>query len=188
MSINIKSSTLTEVMLPKLSVIIPVFNAASTICRTLDSLVSQRGVEFEIICIDDGSTDDSRDIIADWINKDSRIRYIYQVNKGSGPARNAGIAVAKGDYVAFMDPDDWLPDDSVYKKLIDAAESYKVKAAGGNLIKFDRLTGDSLGFQDQPFAEDGILKFNDYQYSGYYQRFIFKKGANRRMQPILPSL
>lgn len=175
MSINIKSSPLTEVMLPKLSVIIPVFNASSTISRTLDSLVSQRGVEFEIICIDDGSTDNSRDIIAAWIKKDSRIRYIYQVNKGPGPARNAGIEVATGDYLAFMDPDDWLPDDNVYRTLIDAAERYKVSAAGGNLFRFDRISGERLGLQDQPFTEDGILTFSDYQYSGYYQRFIFKK-------------
>lgn len=175
MSNNFEMASSTAINAPKLSVIIPVYNAASTIGRTLSSLISQRGVELEIICIDDGSTDDSRDIIAEWIKKDTRISYFYQVNKGSGPARNAGIEVATGDYFAFMDPDDWLPNDNVYRTLIDAAEHYKVSAAGGNLFRFDRMSGEKLGLQDQPFTEDGILTFSDYQYSGYYQRFIFKK-------------
>lgn len=175
MSNNFEMASSTAINAPKLSVIIPVYNAGSTIGRTLSSLISQRGVELEIICIDDGSTDDSRDIIAEWIKKDTRISYFYQVNKGSGPARNAGIEVATGDYFAFMDPDDWLPNDNVYRTLIDAAEHYKVSAAGGNLFRFDRMSGEKLGLQDQPFTEDGILTFSDYQYSGYYQRFIFKK-------------
>lgn len=175
MSNNFETASSTAINAPKLSVIIPVYNAGSTIGRTLTSLISQCGVELEIICIDDGSTDDSRDIIAEWIKKDTRISYFYQVNKGSGPARNAGIEVATGDYLAFMDPDDWLPDDNVYRTLIDAAERYKVSAAGGNLFRFDRISGEKLGLQDQPFTEDGILTFSDYQYSGYYQRFIFKK-------------
>ena len=175
MSNNFETASSTAINAPKLSVIIPVYNAGSTIGRTLSSLISQRGVELEIICIDDGSTDDSRDIIAEWIKKDTRISYFYQVNKGSGPARNAGIEVATGDYFAFMDPDDWLPNDNVYRTLIDAAEHYKVSAAGGNLFRFDRMSGEKLGLQDQPFTEDGILTFSDYQYSGYYQRFIFKK-------------
>ncbi|WP_167929648.1 glycosyltransferase family 2 protein [Olsenella sp. SW781] len=94
----------------RLSVIVPVYNVARWIDRCLESLVSQNFPDFEIVCVNDGSTDGSRERLAEWEAGDSRIRVIDQVNRGPSAARNAGICAARGDYVSFLDADDrYLP-------------------------------------------------------------------------------
>lgn len=94
----------------RLSVIVPVYNVARWIDRCLESLVSQNFPDFEIVCVNDGSTDGSRERLAEWEAGDSRIRVIDQVNRGPSAARNAGIRAACGDYVSFLDADDrYLP-------------------------------------------------------------------------------
>ena len=93
----------------KVSVIIPLYNKAHTIERTLRSVFSQTYTNFEVIIIDDGSTDGSTNIIKEEF-KDERLKIIVQQNKGVSYARNVGIENAKGDYIAFLDADDeWLP-------------------------------------------------------------------------------
>lgn len=169
------------------SVVIPIYNASRTLDRTILSLISQEDVDLEIICVDDGSTDCSRKKILEWADKDSRIHYIFQSNKGAGPARNAGIEIAEGEFIAFMDPDDWLPDSHVYSGLIELARRYRVKAAGGNLSKFDRCNQKYLGLQEHPFAEGGITAYESYQFAGYYQRFIFLRSLLDEFQIRFPS-
>jgi glycosyltransferase involved in cell wall biosynthesis len=93
---------------PKISVIIPAYNAARFIRRTIDSVLAQSFSDYEIIIIDDGSTDDTAEIVKSCGDK---VKYIYQKNAGDGPARNTGIAAAKGEWLAFLDHDDqWLPE------------------------------------------------------------------------------
>lgn len=89
-----------------ISVIIPVFNAEKHLKRCLDSILNQTYHDFEIILVDDGSTDNSRLICEEYKRKDSRIEVYSNSNKGPGPARNYGIEMAKGDYIYFMDSDD----------------------------------------------------------------------------------
>lgn len=89
-----------------LSIIIPVYNATDTIDRCLKSVVQSAGKRSEIICIDDGSGDDSADKIMAWQQRDSRIKIIRQENKGVSEARNAGLRVINGEYVVFVDADD----------------------------------------------------------------------------------
>lgn len=89
-----------------ISVIIPAFNAASCLEQCIDSILKQTYTNFEIIVIDDGSTDDTQNICKKYESIDSRIRYIYQKNAGVSAARNRGIENAKGDWVAFVDADD----------------------------------------------------------------------------------
>jgi glycosyltransferase involved in cell wall biosynthesis len=90
------------------SVVIPAFNAGRFIRRTIDSILAQTYKDYEIIVVDDGSTDDTAEVVKVY---GAKVRYVYQENSGDGPARNAGIAVAKGDWISFLDHDDeWLPE------------------------------------------------------------------------------
>lgn len=94
--------------MPKITVVIPLYNKAGYIRRALDSVFSQTFIDYEIIVIDDGSTDDSVDHVE--IYNDSRLRIIHQENSGPGAARNRGINESRGEYIAFLDADDeWLP-------------------------------------------------------------------------------
>lgn len=91
-----------------ISVVIPAFNAGQFIRRTIDSVLAQTYRDYEIIVVDDGSTDNTAEVVKSYGPK---IHYIYQKNAGDGPARNTGIAAAKSDWIAFLDHDDeWLPE------------------------------------------------------------------------------
>lgn len=93
---------------PKVSVIIPVYNTAEFLHQCLDSIVNQTLQNIEIICVDDGSTDKSMDILSEYAANDSRITILTQQNKGGGAARNTGMKVARGEYLAFFDSDDFF--------------------------------------------------------------------------------
>lgn len=93
----------------KVSVIVPVYNVERYLSRCLDSVLAQTERDIEAICVDDGSTDGSPAILAEYAAKDSRVRVITQANKGLSGARNSGLEVFTGDYVMFVDSDDWVP-------------------------------------------------------------------------------
>lgn len=93
------------------SVILPVYNVEDYLEQCLDSICQQTLNDIEILCIDDGSTDDSRAILQKYACKDSRIHLILQNNKGAGAARNVGLTVAKGKYLSFLDADDFFEKD-----------------------------------------------------------------------------
>lgn len=93
------------------SVIVPVYNAALYLERCLNSLLCQTLMDIEIICIDDGSTDATNNILQQFAEQDSRLKVIVQVNQGVSAARNAGIRIAQGEYLSFVDADDWVEAD-----------------------------------------------------------------------------
>lgn len=93
---------------PKISLVMPVYNAEKHLRQALDSILAQTMGEFELICINDGSTDKSREILDQYANKDARIRLHDQANAGPAKARNLGLAQATGDYIWFVDADDWI--------------------------------------------------------------------------------
>lgn len=96
---------------PLISVIVPVYNVERYLDQCMDSLVRQSYINLEIVVVDDGSTDSSGKKCDAWAERDSRIRVIHQANKGLAGARNAGLDVARGDYIGFVDSDDYtLPD------------------------------------------------------------------------------
>lgn len=105
----------------KVSIIIPVYNVAEYLPKCLESAVGQSYKNTEIICVDDGSTDSSPAILSEFAEKDSRIRIIHQENQGLSGARNTGISCATGDYIDFLDGDDWI-DLHTIGQAVDAAE------------------------------------------------------------------
>ena len=102
--------------IPAVSVIIPVYNAAEFLKDGLNSLLKQTLREIEIICVDDGSTDGSLVILKEFEKADARIRVIHQENQGAGAARNNGMDVARGKYLAFLDADDFFEKNTERKK------------------------------------------------------------------------
>lgn len=92
----------------KVSVILPIYNQEKYLKKALDSLQKQSLKEVEFICVNDGSKDKSLNILEDYAQKDNRIKIINQKNQGCGQARNNGLKIAKGEYITFLDPDDWL--------------------------------------------------------------------------------
>ena len=107
--------------MPKVSIIVPVYNAEEYLCRCLDSIMDQALSDFEAILVDDGSPDESGKICDEYASKDSRFKVIHQANGGVSKARQAGLDVAKGDYVIHADPDDWVEPDwlqSLYEEAV----------------------------------------------------------------------
>lgn len=98
---------------PRISIIIPVYNVEKYLARCLDSIVGQTYKQIEIICINDGSTDSSKTILEDYAKKDQRIIVVNQNNGGLSNARNKGIDIATGEYITFVDSDDYVAADYV---------------------------------------------------------------------------
>ena len=94
--------------MPKVSIIVPIYNVSKYLDKCLNSLTHQTLDDIEIICINDGSTDNSTEILNYYANKDHRIKILNQNNQGQGVARNNGIKLATGEYLGFVDPDDWI--------------------------------------------------------------------------------
>lgn len=118
----------------KISIIIPVYNVERFLPRCLDSILAQTLHETEIICVDDGSTDRSPAILRDYAARDSRIKVITQPNKRQGGARNTGFDAACGDWVAFIDSDDYL-DADYFERLMDAAVRHDADIACASIAK-----------------------------------------------------
>lgn len=107
--------------MPKISIIVPVCNVEKYLSKCLDSIVNQTLKEIEIICIDDGSTDDSGAILDSYSQKDSRIKVIHKKNSGYGNSMNVGMDCAEGEYIGIVESDDCiLPE--MYEELYRAGK------------------------------------------------------------------
>lgn len=109
----------------KISVVVPVYNTVKYLKQCLDSIVEQSYLDFQIILIDDGSTDGSGDLCDDYAEIDNRIKVIHQPNSGSVSARKAGLREAEGEYIYYVDSDDWL-DKDVILSFMDIIEKHNV--------------------------------------------------------------
>ena len=109
-------------MSPKISVIVPVYNVEAFLPQCLNSILAQTFTDFELICVDDGSTDNSGKILDNYAAKDKRIKVIHQQNKGIVTARNSGVDVANGKYIYFMDSDD-----SIHPQLLEICHTLAEK-------------------------------------------------------------
>ena len=147
----------------RLSIVIPVFRVEDTINRCVESVVNQDYDNIEVILVDDGSPDKCPAICDSWASRDSRVRVIHKQNGGLSDARNAGIAIASGDYITFVDSDDYL-DEQLYATLMSTIISnpsidileYGVRYIGkGNdqlLTLSDKTYHDSVCYWTQGMA------------------------------------
>lgn len=124
-----------DFMCSLISVIIPVYNVAEWLPRCMESVLAQTHKELDIILVNDGSTDNSGELCDYYANQDSRVRVFHQANAGVSAARNVGLDNAKGDWIGFVDPDDWI-DLRMYEKLLQTAILNKKQIACCNNINY----------------------------------------------------
>lgn len=127
--------------MPEISVVIPVYNVEKYLKQCIDSVVNQTFKDIEIICIDDGSSDSSLDILNEYAKKDDRFKILTQENKGPSYTRNRGIDTARGKYLYFMDSDDYIEPESL-EELYDIAETNSTDCIIFKMINFDDETGE----------------------------------------------
>lgn len=144
------------------SVVIPIYNAGQYIKECLNSVTSQTLQDLEIICVDDGSTDDSRDIVKECQTADARIKLFVQENQGSGPARNNGLGAACGKYVAFLDADDFWHDELVLEKVVRAAEENASVVTGAFWGNYKDGKYERSGLHRQYFENDRSGRWIDF--------------------------
>ena len=125
-----KSSFEKEVENPLISIIVPVYNVEKYLRQCLESLINQTYKNIEIICINNGSKDKSSEILVEFAQKDSRIKIITQEKSGVSAARNSGLKIASGDYIMFVDSDDWTEIDACEKLITEA------KLTGADVVLF----------------------------------------------------
>ncbi len=129
----------------KVSVIIPIYNVEKYLDKCLESVSGQSLKSIEIICVNDGSTDSSGDILNKWAKKDSRIVVINQQNMGLSAARNAGLSIAQGEYVSFLDSDDWVSGD-FFETLYSAVKNNDADTAMGGVVYYETMLNMYYGF------------------------------------------
>lgn len=134
-----------------ISIIVPIYNSEKTLDRCIKSIVNQKYINLEILLIDDGSTDKSKEICQKWIKMDKRIKYFLKKNTGAGDTRNYGIKKAKGQYIGFVDSDDEiLPD--MYDMLYNIIVKEKINVVGCSNYDYIENTNNkkerTLNFKD----------------------------------------
>ena len=138
----------------KVSVIIPVYNVERYLEECLDSVVNQTLEDIEIICINDGSTDNSLDILDTYAKKDSRIKIINQENRGLSASRNNGLKISTGKYICFLDSDDYLELNALMEAYA-ISERYSLDMCLFKLINFDDITKKQCS---EEYFDMGYLK------------------------------
>lgn len=155
-------------MNPLISVIVPIYNVEKYLARCVDSIVNQTYKNLEIILVNDGSPDLCPQMCDDYAEKDSRIKVVHKKNGGLSDARNAGMAVAKGEYISFIDSDDYVSDDFfeclldvMNKENSDIAECSVVKLYEDN--RFDEFSDDlSVKTYDTQDAMSALIAENPF--------------------------
>lgn len=159
---------------PLASIIIPVYNTAPYLERCINSVVNQTYKNLEIICVDDGSTDGSELIVDEYAKRDSRIKVVHKQNGGESSARNVGIRMMTGQYVGFIDCDDWI-EPEMYEKLVSAIIEKDVDMVASSWYKdYDETTikiENQLSVSKEVFGREELL---NYIYKrDYYRGFTY---------------
>ena len=127
--------------MPKISVIVPVYNVEALLPRCIDSILDQTYKNLEVLLVDDGSRDGSGRICDDYARRDDRIRVFHKENGGQSSARNLALDAATGDYVTFVDSDDYLEKDA-YRPMLELALSAQVKLVSAGRYDISARTGE----------------------------------------------
>lgn len=164
--------------MPKVSVIVPVCGVEKYLRECVDSILAQSLQDIEIILVDDGSPDNCPAIVDEYAVRDPRIVAVHQENAGPGPARNKGISLATGDFIAFMDPDDLYPSNETLEHLYSAAISSGCDIAGGKLWLYkdgeDPKSGWELPIHTN-FPHYGIVEYRDFQSPYAYTCYLYRR-------------
>ncbi len=144
--------------MPIISVIVPVYNVEKYLAKCLDTILAQTFSNIEIICVNDGSTDNSRKILSDYAQRDSRIKIVDKKNGGLSSARNAGMKVATGEYYSFIDSDDWI-EETMLEKLYNSMVSLDTDISICAVHQYDETNQQiddtnpyyTLGYFDESF-------------------------------------
>lgn len=156
-------------MTPKVSVIVPIYNVEKYLSKCLISLLSQTLTDIEIICVNDGSTDNSLKILEEFAKNDNRLKVLSQKNMGLSIARNNGIEVATGEYIGFVDSDDWV-DLDFFEKLYNAAKENDcdIAVAGfkrcGRIIKTTKIKFDEVRVYSTINEKTVVASVPEYNY------------------------
>lgn len=177
-------------MKSKISIIVPIYKVEAYLKRCLDSIVAQTYQNLEIILVDDGSPDDCGKICDAYAEKDERIRVIHKENSGLGYARNSGLEICTGEYIMFLDSDDWLSTDCVeilHNRLIGDNSDMAV----GNYIQIYDDGSTKRGYYT--FEEDCVLtrsetlgRLNDHIFSVMMNAKLYKRTVLKSI--LFPSL
>ncbi|SNR76007.1 glycosyltransferase family 2 protein [Lutibacter flavus] len=132
-----------------LSIVIPVYNVEKYLQQCIDSVLAQNYTDFQIILVNDGSTDGSGKLCDDYAKNENRIEVIHQSNKGLSEARNNGLKIARGDYIWFIDSDDWIVKNAI-NTVVEELKKEKVEMLGFSMIDFKESS--------QQFSEPFLLK------------------------------
>ena len=158
----------------KVSVILPVFNVEQYLKECLESVVNQTLKDIEIICINDGSTDNSLEILNEYAQKDGRFIILSQENQGQGVARNKGVELAKGKYIQFVDPDDWI-EPNMLETLYNFAEEHNSQVVKFNYSEYNDYSGK---YKQNNFVKQIQKEYNyNLNETPHYTWRLFKKGC-----------
>ena len=164
----------------KLSVIVPVYRVADTLRRCVDSIVSQSFSDWELILVDDGSPDECGSICDEYAKKDHRIRVIHKTNGGLSDARNAGLKVAEGEFVTFVDSDDYIRQDTYELVMKMASEEedleiieYPIAVHAGHASEYE-LKFDNIIYPDShTYWLEGQAYAHSYACNKVFRRYLF---------------
>ena len=143
----------------KVSVIVPIYNAEKHLDKCLRSLLQQEHTNMEVILVNDGSKDDSLSICRRYASEDARIQVIDKQNEGVAIARNTGIEAATGDYIAFIDPDDWI-ETAMYRRLLESAKRYDAPICLCNFYRDTKRRSQPkrFDFEEEILVGDEIIE------------------------------
>ena len=163
---------------PKISVIIPVYNTAKYLSKCLDSILNQTLKEIEVIVVNDGSKDNSQELIDAYKEKDGRIVSIQKENGGLSDARNVGIDVANGEFIAFVDSDDYI-DLSMFEMMYGLSQKHQAEIVLCDLVKVDENGTEFRDLPQSPQLPEKIVLKDNFSLFGEMSCFacnkIFKK-------------
>ena len=162
-----------------LSIIVPVYKVEQYLPRCLDSILAQTFTDFELILIDDGSPDNCGVIMEEYASRDSRIITIHQENKGVSAARNAGLRIAKGKYIGFVDSDDWI-DPEFYERMITAGEAEKAEVICSPIIRYEESGKQTKTPLPYPLDHDCVLSISEFlTHVFHYPRSLYGSSWNK---------
>ena len=166
----------------EISIIIPVYNAEAYLRLCLDSVLNQTLHDMEVLCVNDGSSDRSGEVLTEYAAKDSRIKVFSQVNSGQGAARNKGLDIAKGEYIYFMDADDELANRDALIRLVNEMARENL-----DVLFFDAETVVDEGIDNAAVRAEDYIRKNDYSAvrSG---RELFSEFLKNREYTVSPCL